>query len=695
MALGFQDPGLLWLAAAVAAVPVVAHLVARTRPPEKTFPTVEFLRRAMRRVWRLRKPQDILLLILRTLAVAALALAFARPLWVAGENWAGTSEAKHLVLLVDRTGSMAGASGGQTLFSQAKARAVEALRGAGRLESVNLVWLDSAPDALYPRMGRATAPLEAALQEAAVTGEAGEASAALRLALERLAEVEGTRELIVVSDFQAGSWGGILTEVPSSIRLVPLPVGGEPGNLSVTGVEVEPLTPLPGETMEILGRIRNHSAERRTAKVAVTVGAMRQVRELEIEPWGEGQVMVEAGAPEGASEFLIRAALEGADDALPADDVRWTVARTREALKVGLAFAPGSVSDLEREVWSRIVRSLSWTREVENVEEAEILIMAGSSDEVARAAGMVLAKGGGVFFRPTRAGANLGDWFDPVLGGGGQWESAPDGKAGSRLRLAREDDVLYRLFASGEYGNPAAGVTRDRWRADAIEAGAVLPEGWDLLMTHDDRTPALWRTRREKGTLWWWNLPLDPSRSTWPQQPAFLPLLGEALLQSRPLQGSPVHSLVTPGQFARWEPTRFPEGGSVVLLETGGDVIPLSEDSAAGSLTYRSGRSLQPGAYRWALRDAELDRDVVLAHTAVNFPESEMDGRAIEAAALEQWSKGSANGGPGARPDWAALRGGNPLWHWFLLAAFGFLAVEAMILLLGMHRKRLSPHPGT
>ena len=163
MALGFQDPGLLWLAAAVAAVPVVAHLVARTRPPEKTFPTVEFLRRAMRRVWRLRKPQDILLLILRTLAVAALALAFARPLWVAGENWAGTSEAKHLVLLVDRTGSMAGASGGQTLFSQAKARAVEALRGAGRLESVNLVWLDSAPDALYPRMGRATAPLEAAL----------------------------------------------------------------------------------------------------------------------------------------------------------------------------------------------------------------------------------------------------------------------------------------------------------------------------------------------------------------------------------------------------------------------------------------------------------------------------------------------------------------------------------------------------
>lgn len=694
MALGFQDPGLLWFAAAAAAVPVVAHLVARTRPPETTLPTVEFLRRAMRRVWRMRRPQDILLLILRTLAVIALAAAFARPLWMAGENWAGTSEVKNLVLLVDRTGSMAGASGGQTRFSKAKARAVEALRGAGRLDSVNLVWMDSIPDAVYPRMGRATAPIEAALEDAAVTGEAGEASAAVRLALEKLAEVEGTKELIVISDFQKGSWGGVLTEVPSSVRLITLPVDGETANLSITGLEAMPLTPLPGETIEILGRIGNHSAERRTAKVAVTVGTMRQMRELEIDPWGEGQVAVEAIAPEGDAEFLIRATLEGADDVLPADDGRWIVGRGREALRIGFAFAPDSVSDEEREVWSRIVRSFSWTREVSGISEAEILIMADDSEAAVNAAAAVLARGGGVFFRPTRVGANAGGWFDAVLGEGGRWESKSAGEAGWGMRLDRQDDALYRLFASGEYGNPAAGAALDRWQTAGISSGSPVPEGWELLMVYADSVPALWRTRRERGTLWWWNLAPDPSRSTWPRQSAFLPFLGEAFLQSRPPQVSPVHLSGLPGQPARWEPLLFPEGGSVVLLDTGGELIPLAEDAATGGLVYRSERALQTGAYRWAMRDPELGRDVVLAYTAVNFPESEMDVRAIETDTLDQWSRGATGMGPGQRPDWSALREGKPLWHWFLIAAVLCFGVEALVLFFGMQTNRFTPGRG-
>src|SRR5690606_33396573 len=120
----FQEPALLWLAAAAGAVPVAAHLVARTRPPESRLPTVEFLQPAMRRVWRFRRPQDWLLLVLRTLALVILALAFARPLYLVGEGWGGGSDAKHLVLVVDRSASMAGGAGSQSRFSLAKARAL-------------------------------------------------------------------------------------------------------------------------------------------------------------------------------------------------------------------------------------------------------------------------------------------------------------------------------------------------------------------------------------------------------------------------------------------------------------------------------------------------------------------------------------------------------------------------------------------
>lgn len=681
MALGFQNSGLLWLTAAAAAAPFVAHLVARTRPPERRFPTVEFLRRAMRRVWRLRRPRDLFLLALRTIAIATLALAFARPLWLSGEAAAGGSDAKHLMLVVDRSGSMAAVSGGQSRFSLAKARAVEALQGAGRLDSVNLVWIDAAPDAVYPRMGRSSAPLEAALNEAEVSGESGAAAAALRLALDRLTEMEGTKELIAISDFQAETWEGALPDLPPTVRVLTLPVGGPAGNLALAGIELEPPTPLAGESIQVLGRLRNFSAERRTARVAITAGEARHVREVEIDAWSEGQFVVETPTPEGADEFPVKAAIEGADDALRPDDMRWAVAKHRAPLRVALALPPGSVSDAERDVWRRLLRSLPWTRETDDTAKAEVLIASGASPEIEASARAVLAAGGAVIYRPAATGAQLGSWFEVFAG---QWESRSTEEEGWRLKIARETDALFKLFALGEYGDPAAGRTRDRWRAPIVEGA---------LMAYDDGVPAIWRGEADGGTLWWWNLPLDPARSTWPVQPAFLPLIGEALLLSRPRETPPQHAQLAPGQHARWEPDLFPEGGAVVLLDAENRALPLAEDAAAGSLAYRTASPLQPGAYRWALRDAELDRDVALAHTVVNFPESEMDGRAIDAPVIETWAKSRAPGGYGRSLDWSALRDGLPLWPWCVGLALALFGLEAVILSFDRRSVKTAPIP--
>jgi hypothetical protein len=662
MPLSFQDPGLLWLAGAAAA-PVLAHLVARTRPREERLPTLEFLQRAAKRVWRVRRPRDLFFLLLRILAILALAAAFARPIWVSAEGWAGASSGKHLVVIVDRTGSMAGHDPVGSRFALAKARALEALRGAGRLESVNLVWMRAAPEAVYPTMGRALEPLEAALREAEVTGEAGRGEEAMRLALDRLAETEGNRELIVVSDFQRGSWEEAAPAIPAGVSVVYLPVGEASGNLALADLQVDPPHPFPGEVVNATVVVRNFSPERRTVPLSLTVGSARQTQSLEIEAWGEAQALFEAEAPEGGAEFSIAAAIEGGGDALSADDSRWAVAKAREAIRVKLALPDG----LEREVWSRLLRSLPWLRGEPETASADLLIASTWPEENADDVKALLDRGGSLFLRPVAGGEVAGVALPEAL-----VRSVRDAKGadepGWRLAVANEDDALFRLFAGGEYGDPAAGTVSERVRVEPVE-------GWGPLLRYEDGVPALLR----KDAVWWWNLPFDPERSTWPSQPGFLPLIGEAMLLAAPAAAPLLHGSATPGSFVRWEPAQFPDGGSVVLLDRENSPVPIEEDRGSAGLAYRTASPVQPGAYRWAVRDAELERDEILGHTAVNFPEAEMEPRPVAVAAWTS-TPGESQTVAATRPDWSKLRDGRPLWHWLVGTALAFFALEALLL---------------
>jgi hypothetical protein len=687
MPLNFQDPALLWLSAA-AVVPLAAHLVSRTRPPQKFFTTVEFLRRAMKKVWRWRKPQDWLLLILRTLAIAALALAFPRPVWLGGEGLAGAGEGKSLVLIVDRTASMGAVEGGQSRFAVAKARALEALRSGGRLDSVNLVWLDATPDAVYPKMGRSVAPLELALQVATVTGEAGDGAAALRVALERLGAAGGAGEIIVVSDFQANTWKPPLPAIPPQVRVMRVPVSApDAGNLSIAALEVQPSAPFAGEQLTVHCRVRNQSGEARTVNVALTLGEQRLTRTVEVQAWGEAQVVVNPPAPPTEGEFMVQATLTGAGDALRGDDTRGLSLRVRDGLRVALLLPDTIISAGEMDTWQRVLRSFSWVRLTDATSSAvDVLVLAGNDEATEHNAAAALGRGASLLFRPTASAPSLKAGFASLTGvETGRWEKRNSNDAGWKLRVREEDAPLFQLFSTGEYGDPVRGLLRERSSSAPVAANASLPPGWSLLMVYDDLIPALWQSRTPQGgSLWWWNLPMDRAAGTWPTQPGFLAMVGEAFMLSRPKEVAPPHASVMPGQLARWVPSRFPEGGTIVLMDAADQFVPVSEDAGSGTLTYRTVSPMQPGLYRWALLENALNRTHVLAHTAVNFPEAEMDLRAAPPAVLD--GSGSASAMLQGTPDWTTLRDGFQLWPWFVAAALLFLLLEAIAIVLGRRR---------
>ena len=81
MSLTFANAGLAALLL-LGAVPVLIHLFARSRPPAFAFPSVAFLRRVARRTARVKRPQEWLLLAIRTLLALALNLVVAAVLTV-------------------------------------------------------------------------------------------------------------------------------------------------------------------------------------------------------------------------------------------------------------------------------------------------------------------------------------------------------------------------------------------------------------------------------------------------------------------------------------------------------------------------------------------------------------------------------------------------------------------------------------
>ena len=71
----------LWPFLALVLVPLLLHLFARSKPPQYRFSSLEFILRIIRQTVRIKRPQDWLLLLIRTLLFAAIILLFLQPLF--------------------------------------------------------------------------------------------------------------------------------------------------------------------------------------------------------------------------------------------------------------------------------------------------------------------------------------------------------------------------------------------------------------------------------------------------------------------------------------------------------------------------------------------------------------------------------------------------------------------------------------
>ena len=233
----FLNPLFLLGMAAVAA-PILVHLVRRTRARRVEFPALTFVRQVPQRTIRRRTLRNLLLLILRCLAILLIAIAFTRPFFTRRSAARDATSAAATVILIDSSLSMRR----EQMFAAAVQRAAAIIDEARSDERLALVAFGNRYEVIN-RFTADKARLHAALRSLNVGWQGTDYEQALRGAEALFAELKtgARRRVVLISDFQATGWNQANAnfKLSNDIQLQTLDVGGNDSapNAAVTRVD--------------------------------------------------------------------------------------------------------------------------------------------------------------------------------------------------------------------------------------------------------------------------------------------------------------------------------------------------------------------------------------------------------------------------------------------------------------------------
>jgi hypothetical protein len=203
--MSFLNP-LYLLAALAALVPLIIHLLHRQRARIEVFPSLEFLRRMMRRKTRRFHLKQILLLLARILLVLFIALALARPTVTGGRVVKGHLPTSAVIIL-DDSFSMLRRSGEQELFDLAKLKTLSLLEYFERSDEVYILAASSPSHGLVESGATDPDRLGERVGEITCGRFKTDIAAPLRQALAILEDSDNpNKEIYIISDMQQAGW---------------------------------------------------------------------------------------------------------------------------------------------------------------------------------------------------------------------------------------------------------------------------------------------------------------------------------------------------------------------------------------------------------------------------------------------------------------------------------------------------------
>ncbi len=652
----------IWAGLAAISAPVVIHLLTRPRPTWMPLSTLRFVHEAIRHRRARHWLRDLLVLGLRTLAVALLAMAVARPLLgpqpLVSDRLTGDAVR---VVILDVSQSMAATVGAVQEIARARALAADRyLRYRPGLWA-NLILAGATPQSVFEGPSTNFEALRDELSRSQALPERMDVKAALERAAQMLAPTseqdQRRRELVILSDFQRSNWTKADFSVlprKTQIQLESTAPAKQPENLAIlrASARVE-ASRAGGVRVEI--EVGNFTPAARKVTVDVVLGQVH--RRLEGHCPAGGQAVL-------AEEIEIRdtgwqwgeARLVGVDDALAADNVRPLVVELRPRptylllTREPAGRRPASSYFLQcglvpdgrdnKRASATLVRLDPSAGDAKTLASADLVCLdhpGKLSDDAVKTLASLLRRGQSLLYvaaEPIDATnlKRLGEAAGPGLQMPVEFTPPPAGQVRRNLLLksVRGEEPPFAIF-----GDDLATVT-GRLRFAGGLSSRQLPDAMqsDVLATYHDGSACLVCCSSDAGTLAVLNA--DLAASNLPATSTFVPLLAE-LVERLLHHGNGAQAAfcgerlvvpLPPGVASPAGLSILGPGPGAAAEPSGGHLGELVDEGATVAWHWRSPD--RPGVYR-VVRDG-----VTLLARAVEIPPEESDLQSLEPRVLKE-----------------------------------------------------------
>ena len=692
MSLTFLVP-LFLLGVAGIVVPIVVHLTRRQRRNVVHFPSLMFLDKIPYQEQRRRRIQHWFLLALRGLALALLALAFARPFMddsVVGLGAAGGP--REVVVLIDQSYSMAIGDH----LEQARNEATRVVAGLGPLDRASVVAFSQGARVLA-RSTSDRARLRGALDTLVVSSGATRFGPALKVAQTILEESNlASGEVYLLSDFQRIGWiGDEGVRLPAGSRFIPMPMGEDDveENLLVTDVSLPRQTVSGRERITPTARIvrRGGSAPREVSVALDLDGQEIQSQRVTLAPDAATAV---AFQPFTVSRPHTRGTVRVPSDDLNADNEHHFVVSPGAALTVLIVEGAGAAANaslflrraLEISTDGRfrvMVRRASSIRPVDLDQTDAVFLndvqIDGGSAERLRA---FVEAGGGVLVALGEQGGWPASAADLLPGTIGAVQDRLQGRGG-RLGFLQYAHPIFEVF-----GGPRSGDFSGArfYRARLLEPS----DSAEVIARYDDGSVAMAELRFGQGKVVAWTNTLDDYWNDLTRQPVYLPFVHRVTEylggRAEALPWFTIGQVVdlanpealTMAGLVSSEAAGLAEGLDQVALTPSGTTIPMPAGEGHRYLPLE-----EHGFYTVRPPGSEPERPFVMA-VNVELEESNlarMDSQELGA----QLTAPPGTGGRTLNIDAAASlqredqERRQSLWRWLLIAALALFTTETAL----------------
>ena len=339
----FLNP-LFLLAGLGVALPILAHLLNRHRVQHTPWAAMQFLNKNVRVRSRQLRLKDILLLVLRCLAVLLVGLALAKPVMKQIEGVAASLGERRagVIIALDASYSMQHSDGSTTRFERALEQIRAIAEGIHAGDPVCLVLLGAEHKVVARNMAFDSERFEAILHAQQATPESLDLDS-VPMRLKELAEGMDApqKEIYIVTDMQEQDWksrpvwlSDAFKELGQNAATFIVPVRGDPDNLAITNLELVSGVLRKGTIARYRATVRNCG----TGPVA-NIRVRGRVNNITVDT--KTIPAIAAGASETVSLFVhfhnpgpVRITAELDTDSLPVDNARRTVAIIRDRVSV-------------------------------------------------------------------------------------------------------------------------------------------------------------------------------------------------------------------------------------------------------------------------------------------------------------------------------------------------------------------------